>query len=350
MKTIFCSDLDNTLIYSYKRDIGSEKVCVELYEGREVSYMTVRSHLLLKKAAEQTYFVPVTTRTKEQYERINLGIGTPDCALVCNGGVLLKNGQEDEDWYRESLELIKGSREELERAESLLEKDEDRSMEVRNIRELFLFTKSSRPEETVRRLEKQLDPKAVSVFRNGVKVYVVPAGLDKGTAVRRLRLRIPAERLLAAGDSEFDLPMLREADGAMAPDTLWEAADLSGRITELPEGRVFSDRMLACVLAVRKRELEEEVAGLWKKMEQLQGTAFYTKTGLPFTYHIKGGELFTSRRERSITRSTFEKAYRKLLWEPEQIHGPKMLNVYGAPYVWAILSTIIEKEVQEEER
>lgn len=350
MKTIFCSDLDNTLIYSYKRDIGPEKVCVELYEGREVSYMTLRSQLLLGKIAEQICFIPVTTRTKEQYERIDLGIGIPEFALVCNGGVLLKNGQEDEGWYRESMELIQSSREELKRAEMLLERDEDRAMEVRNIRELFLFTKSSRPELTIRRLEARLNPELVTVFGNGVKVYVIPAGLDKGTAVRRLRLRTPAERLLAAGDSGFDLPMLQEADGAMAPDTLPCDLDIAGRITDLPEGRVFSDRMLACVLEIRKKELEEKADGLWKQMERLQGTIFYTKKGLPFTYHIKGGELFASRREKSITRSTFEKAYRKFLWEPEQIRGPKMLNVYGAPYVWAILSTIIENEVQEEKR
>ena len=37
---IFASDLDNTLIYSYKRDIGDNNTLVERYEGREVSYMT----------------------------------------------------------------------------------------------------------------------------------------------------------------------------------------------------------------------------------------------------------------------------------------------------------------------
>ena len=73
------------------------------------------------------------------------------------------------------------------------------------------------------------------------------------------------------------------------------------------------------------------------------------KKGLPFTYYIKGGELFASRRERSITRSTFERALQKIQENPEEISGPKKLNVYGAPYVWAVLATILGAESDKEE-
>lgn len=81
---------------------------------------------------------------------------------------------------------------------------------------------------------------------------------------------------------------------------------------------------------------------LWDVIEENQGRQFMTKKGLPFTYSIKGGELFTDRRERSITRSTFEKAYEKLREDQtgedavRKIVGPKTLNMYGAPYVWAV--------------
>ena len=83
---------------------------------------------------------------------------------------------------------------------------------------------------------------------------------------------------------------------------------------------------------------------LWERIVVRQGKTFYTKKGLPFTYYVKGGELFTSRRERSITRSTFEKALRKLQEDLEAVSGPKKLNVYGAPYVWAILSEVLSQE------
>lgn len=84
------------------------------------------------------------------------------------------------------------------------------------------------------------------------------------------------------------------------------------------------------------------VEELWNVIRENQGKRFLTKKGLPFTYSIKGGELFTDRRERSVTRSTFEKAYEKLKADQcgenaaKKIVGPKSLNMYGAPYVWAV--------------
>lgn len=88
---------------------------------------------------------------------------------------------------------------------------------------------------------------------------------------------------------------------------------------------------------------------LWEQIVKRQGEMFYTKKGLPFTYYIKGGELFASRRERSITKSTFEKAFQKIRQNPHEISGPKKLNVYGAPYVWAVLSTVLGAETDKEE-
>lgn len=81
---------------------------------------------------------------------------------------------------------------------------------------------------------------------------------------------------------------------------------------------------------------------LWEVIVSHQGETFYTKKMLPFTYTIKGGEMFTDRRERSITKSTFETAYSKIKEYPDKITGPKALNMYGAPYVWAILSKVTD--------
>lgn len=108
---------------------------------------------------------------------------------------------------------------------------------------------------------------------------------------------------------------------------------------------------------MRFNESGISLESLWDVITEHQGKSFLTKKGLPFTYTIKGGELFTDRRERSITRSTFEKAYEKLRkdWttdnEPARIVGPKTLNMYGAPYIWAVFMGIglIEEEMKQEE-
>ena len=40
---LLCTDLDNTLIYSYKHELGNEKRNVELYQGREISFITEKT-------------------------------------------------------------------------------------------------------------------------------------------------------------------------------------------------------------------------------------------------------------------------------------------------------------------
>ncbi len=76
---------------------------------------------------------------------------------------------------------------------------------------------------------------------------------------------------------------------------------------------------------------------LWELMIRHQGETFYTVKGLPFHYEIRGGELFVDRRGKSITRATVLKAYSSVQADPQGITGPKALNVFGAPYIWAIL-------------
>ena len=81
--------------------------------------------------------------------------------------------------------------------------------------------------------------------------------------------------------------------------------------------------------------------GIWETVVSLQGRTFYTAKGLPFVYAVKGGELFVDRRKRSVTRSTFERAFEKMRSDPT-VRGPKKLGVYGAPYVFAVLKAVME--------
>ena len=78
----------------------------------------------------------------------------------------------------------------------------------------------------------------------------------------------------------------------------------------------------------------------WEIITAHQGEIFHTKSGLPFAYQVVGNELFTDRREKSINRRTFERAILKLKERPGEIRGPKALKLYGAPYIWAILTQL----------
>lgn len=248
---LFASDLDNTLIYSYKRDIGTDTVCAEVYEGRQVSFMTKWSRELLEKVNQTMHFVPVTTRSVQQYQRIRFGdTWSPRLALAANGGVLLRDGVSDPDWYRASCDLIAPAEPAMQQAEDVLEHDPNRTLDVRRVDGLFVFTKSADVPHTLARLRDALDLTHVELFENGVKVYVVPRVLNKGTGVRRLRERFPEARVFAAGDSLFDLPLLAAADTAFCPDALdYTAQPGQTVVTVSPQDGIFSDVVLGRLAA-----------------------------------------------------------------------------------------------------
>ena len=78
---------------------------------------------------------------------------------------------------------------------------------------------------------------------------------------------------------------------------------------------------------------------LWEKLQQMQGHPFLTAKGLEFSYSITGNELFINRKEKSITRSTVNMAYRKareVMDAEGSVNGPKKLGVFGASYLYPV--------------
>ena len=59
----------------------------------------------------------------------------------------------------------------------------------------------------------------------------------------------------------------------------------------------------------------QDMETLWKAIELFVGYVFHTATGLKYTYTVHGGELFISRKEKSVTMSTVEKAYERVVAE-----------------------------------
>ena len=61
---------------------------VEVYNGKEISFMTEKAIALLRELSEEMMFVPVTTRTVEQYNRVSLFREEirPTYAITSNGG------------------------------------------------------------------------------------------------------------------------------------------------------------------------------------------------------------------------------------------------------------------------
>lgn len=240
---ILFTDLDNTLIYSKKTDIA-EKVPVELYNGEINSFMSKYSYEFLHKLNEKILIVPITTRTYIQYSRIELGI-IPKYVLCANGGILLKDGIKSDEWYKESLDIVKSSSDEREKAYAFLQKDKRRKFECRNIDDLFIFTKCYETEDVVRDLKAILDMTKVEVLYNKDKLYIMPKNLNKADTIKRFIREYATEKvqIFAAGDTEFDTGMIELADIGFAHKDL----NISKNIFNDYEG-LFSDFYLEKVL------------------------------------------------------------------------------------------------------
>ena len=217
---------------------------VEIYKEREISFISNHTYELLKKVNEEFLIIPTSTRTIEQYERIDLKIGTFKYALVCNGSVLLVDGKKDKDWYKESLRLAKPSNLEVKKALEYLENDKRRTFELRYIEDLFVFTKCDEAETVVNELREYLDKSLVNVFNNKEKVYVLPTSLSKGKAIERLRKYLKAEFIIAAGDSEFDISMVEAADVGLVPNGFKAEFNIKSDIYEMGKEGLFSEQLL----------------------------------------------------------------------------------------------------------
>lgn len=218
---VLASDLDNTLVYSPRRTIIGEKICVEVYKNEPNSYMCKKSIELLKIISSSIDFVPLTTRSKIGFSRIDFSvIGIPKYALVCNGGMLLVDGEVNDIWYNKSLEMIKSVDFTLEQAIHILENDVNRTLDVRKVENLFVFTKSSDVKKSVNALFQHINSSLVDITTHKDKIYVIPKVLSKGVAIDRLRNYMDTQKIISAGDTIFDVPMLERADVGYYPEEI----------------------------------------------------------------------------------------------------------------------------------
>lgn len=222
---LFLSDLDNTLIFSYKK-LSERDLCVEKKDEKNLSYMTYRSAELFLRAIRRVTFIPVTTRSAEQYGRIYFPDGyVPKYAVIDNGANLLIDGKPDEQWRSEIIPAINESLPEIRACKEFLRKCGEVYFDIRFVDDSFLFTKCHESEQVMDDLLSTVNPVKTRLFTNGDKLYAIPDGISKKNALCRLKKRLNNEPVIAAGDSLFDEDMLSAADIAIV-----KFGELSGRL------------------------------------------------------------------------------------------------------------------------
>lgn len=258
-KVLVASDLDRTLIYSSAAlaltmpDARAPRLLsVEVHESKPLSYMTETAAGLLAELGDVADFVPTTTRTRKQYQRIQLPGPALKYAICANGGHLLVDGATDPDWHASVTERLARECAPLDEVREHMEATADPAW-VRKHRlaeDLFVYLVVERellPEDWVKELAVWAENRGWTVSLQGRKIYAVPKPLTKSAAMREVARRTGATLTLAAGDSLLDADLLLAADRGWRPGhgELADAGWTAPGITALPErGVAAGERIL----------------------------------------------------------------------------------------------------------
>ncbi|MBQ8429635.1 MAG: haloacid dehalogenase [Clostridia bacterium] len=239
-KILFACDLDNTLIHSARKK-QDDDICIEWIGDKPQSFIAPKTVALLKEINREALFLPITTRSIEQYLRIQWPEDCqPHYAITTNGGVLLTDGKEDATWGKISREIGIQYQQEFAR---LLE-DMQRSdffIKCRTVDGLYLFGYCKDGVDggacQVYYREKTL----LNVMISGRKLYIFPSEFQKGNGLMRFQERFAVDAVYCAGDSIIDVSMLALGDISYVPNAELSRSYSANEKRVCPSGTPFSE-------------------------------------------------------------------------------------------------------------
>lgn len=242
MTALIATDLDRTMIYSRgamelavtesdvaERPGDEDLLCVEVYDGKPLSYVTSAAEAMLRRLTASAVVVPTTTRTVAQFQRIDLPGAPWRYAITTNGGNILVDGVPDAGWRSGvDIAMADGGASLVEVGAELSRRIDDgwvRSSRVAD--ELFSYLVvdlDAMPAGFVEEWNDWCVDRGWGVSRQGRKIYTMPDAVCKSRAVAEVRSRLvddgvlaPEAPVLAAGDGALDANMLSAADAAIRP-------------------------------------------------------------------------------------------------------------------------------------
>ena len=262
--TMIVSDLDRTLIYSASAlqlptpdEESPNLISVEIFQGRPQSFMTLSASRRLTDIAAAATFVPVTTRTMAQYNRVHFPGVEPIFAITSNGGNILVDGLPDQGWHRSMSAAIAACGATLSEVKLELKSrsQDDWAINRRVGDDLFCYLVVDPlllPDDFVESWTSWCQDRGWRVSVQGRKIYAVPQPLTKERAMLAIADRIGARRVLAAGDGALDAGFLAAADAGMRPPH-GELAELDHLVySRTPERELYLARVEA---EIRQRQM-----------------------------------------------------------------------------------------------
>ena len=228
MKTVLFSDLDDTFVFS-QRGLYSHgqkttgHVVVEERNNSPVGYMAWETYQILHDHAAKVFdFIPTTTRTMRQFQRIQFPKIQYNCAVILNGAKILIDGQEDMNWTRMMQELV--LQEEYSPSQ-VLQQVVNTFSTLEGVKAIhdadgfftYLVTKSGYHQKLETMIAAIAEDYNQMYSRQGRKHYLIPRPISKGRAVAEIIARCGYGYSFAAGDSILDLSMADEVTEFIVP-------------------------------------------------------------------------------------------------------------------------------------
>ncbi|WP_064060053.1 hypothetical protein [Rhodococcus pyridinivorans] len=204
-------------------------LCVEYYESAPLSYVTDIAAQQLRTLAGEVAMVPTTTRTPEQFRRIDLPGGPWRYAIASNGGSILEDGHLDPHWRRTVEAAVRAGGASLDEMTTELRRriSEDWVSKFRIADELFCYLVvdvAAQPAGFLDDWHEWCSTRGWNASQQGRKIYTMPNSVCKSRAVAEVHRRLRARGVLtddapvfAAGDGALDAEMLKAADAAIRP-------------------------------------------------------------------------------------------------------------------------------------
>ncbi|WP_066384794.1 HAD family hydrolase [Neobacillus mesonae] len=226
---IFASDLDRTLMYSERaleelggRDSRTLKP-VELNDDRWVGFMTEQAFTVLKQLSEEILFIPVTTRTTEQFNRFIIFQNEIQLqyAVTTNGAKILYRGMLLEEWSAHISSVMKSESVPMAELFALLKREgiyfTGKLRQVENL--FFYYTLTALPASFNKStIEAFVSMYGWRVSLQGRKLYFIPKAISKGAALAYICQREGISRIAGAGDSVLDWDFLQKCEYRFVPN------------------------------------------------------------------------------------------------------------------------------------
>lgn len=225
---IVASDLDRTLMYSNRalEELGRPEKAdlhpVEMKDGNWIGYMTEAAFSALKQLNSHCLFVPVTTRTTEQFKRfVIFEKEIPlSYAITSNGAHVLYKGEPINEWEEQLVTRMKN--------ESVSQKEILNALKVegfhlegqrKQAEKLFFYyiLNGLPPEQELLAIRRFASEYGWRTSRQGRKLYFIPKAISKGNALTYISNRVGMETIAGAGDSTLDWDFLKNCRYRFVP-------------------------------------------------------------------------------------------------------------------------------------